>query len=53
MGSEMCIRDRVFTDDASVAENNGLEIYLVKGNEENLKITTPIDFKIAESLIKK
>ena len=43
----------VFTDDASVAENNGLEIYLVKGNEENLKITTPIDFKIAESLIKK
>lgn len=43
----------VFTDDASVAENNGMEIHLVKGNEENLKITTPIDFKIAESLIKK
>ena len=43
----------VFTDDASVAENSGMEIYLVKGNEENLKITTPIDFKIAESLIKK
>ena len=43
----------IFTDDASVAENSGMEIYLVKGNEENLKITTPIDFKIAESLIKK
>ena len=43
----------IFTDDASVAENSGMEIYLVKGNEENLKITTPIDFNIAESLIKK
>ena len=43
----------IFTDDASVAENSGMEIFLVKGNEENLKITTPIDFKIAESLIKK
>ena len=40
-------------ENASVAENSGMEIYLVKGNEENLKITTPIDFKIAESLIKK
>ncbi len=43
----------IFTDDASVAENSGMEIYLVKGNEENLKITTPIDFNIAESIIKK
>ncbi len=43
----------IFTDDASVAENSGMEICLVKGNEENLKITTPIDFKMAESLIKK
>ena len=43
----------IFTDDASVAEHSGMEIYLVEGNEENLKITTSFDFNIAESLIKK
>jgi 2-C-methyl-D-erythritol 4-phosphate cytidylyltransferase len=40
-----------FTDDASVIEKMGEIIQLVEGNEENLKITTPFDLKIAESII--
>lgn len=41
----------VFTDDASVVESKGHSITLVEGNRENIKITTPYDIKIAESLI--
>ncbi len=40
-----------FTDDASVFENAGNKIYLTNGNYENIKITTPMDIKIAESLL--
>ena len=40
-----------FTDDASVVEQLGHNIYLVDGNKENIKITTPEDLKMAEVLI--
>ena len=40
-----------FTDDASVVEKLGHKIYLVKGNKENIKITTPEDLKMAEALV--
>jgi 2-C-methyl-D-erythritol 4-phosphate cytidylyltransferase len=40
-----------FTDDASVVESYGHSIILVEGNRENIKITTPFDLKIAETLI--
>jgi 2-C-methyl-D-erythritol 4-phosphate cytidylyltransferase len=40
-----------FTDDASVVEAYGHAITLVDGNRENIKITTPGDLKIAETLI--
>ena len=40
-----------FTDDASVVEAMGLHIALVNGNSENIKITEPIDLRIAELLI--
>jgi 2-C-methyl-D-erythritol 4-phosphate cytidylyltransferase len=39
------------TDDASLVEEFGEIIHLVKGNEENIKITTPYDLKIAELFI--
>ena len=39
-----------FTDDATVVENRGFPIYLTEGNEENIKITTPKDLRIAEVL---
>lgn len=41
-----------FTDDASVAEAAGHGITLVEGNRENIKITSPFDLLIANSLIK-
>jgi 2-C-methyl-D-erythritol 4-phosphate cytidylyltransferase len=37
-----------FTDDASVVEALGETVYLVEGNSENIKITTPFDLKVAE-----
>lgn len=42
-----------FTDDATVLEKTGIEINLVEGNSENIKITTQADLKIAEALLKK
>lgn len=41
-----------FTDDASVAEAIGINIHLVKGEVTNIKITTPLDLKIGELIIK-
>lgn len=38
-----------FTDDASVVEAAGYPIHLTAGNQENLKITSPIDMEIAKS----
>lgn len=39
-----------FTDDASVVEALGEKVYLVEGNRENIKLTTPFDLKLAEML---
>lgn len=44
--------DETFTDDASVVEKLGYKIDLVKGNIENIKITSPIDIALAEVLMK-
>ena len=40
-----------FTDDASVVEAAGHPVVLVAGNRENIKITTPWDLHVAETLI--
>lgn len=40
-----------FTDDASVVEALGIPVTLTEGNRENIKITTPFDLKVAESLL--
>ncbi|WP_299581913.1 2-C-methyl-D-erythritol 4-phosphate cytidylyltransferase [uncultured Sunxiuqinia sp.] len=42
-----------FTDDASVCEAAGISIHLVDGNPENIKITTPVDLLLAETLLNK
>lgn len=42
----------LITDDASLVEAMGIKINLVEGNEENIKLTTPLDLKIAEVLLK-
>lgn len=40
-----------FTDDASVVESMGFSVNLIAGNPENIKLTTPLDMKIAEFLM--
>lgn len=39
------------TDDCSAVERMGMSIKIVEGEERNLKITTPMDLKIAEMLL--
>ncbi|OFX66915.1 MAG: 2-C-methyl-D-erythritol 4-phosphate cytidylyltransferase [Bacteroidetes bacterium GWE2_29_8] len=41
----------LFTDDASVFENNGYKINCIQGNEENIKITSPFDLKFASYIL--
>ncbi len=43
----------LFTDDASVVEANGHSVFLVEGNLENIKITSPIDLTVGEALTAK
>ena len=39
------------TDDCSAVERLGMKIKIVEGDEMNLKVTTPMDLKIAEMLL--
>lgn len=45
-------KDR-FTDEATVVEAFGLKIYLVEGEDTNIKITRPLDLEFAEKLLDK
>jgi len=40
-----------FTDEATVVEGYGLKVTLVEGEENNIKITQPVDLLIAEKII--
>jgi 2-C-methyl-D-erythritol 4-phosphate cytidylyltransferase len=40
-----------FTDEATVVESFGLKISLVEGEEDNIKITRPVDLLIAEAVL--
>lgn len=40
-----------FTDEASVVESIGKEIYFIEGNKKNIKITTPEDLIIASAYL--
>lgn len=44
--------DTSFTDDATVAEAAGTRVHLTHGNRENIKITTPEDLAVANTLLK-
>lgn len=39
------------TDDCSAVENMGMSVKIVEGDERNIKVTTPMDLKIAELLL--
>ncbi|MEX0635243.1 MAG: 2-C-methyl-D-erythritol 4-phosphate cytidylyltransferase, partial [Ferruginibacter sp.] len=40
-----------FTDEASVVESFGTKVHLIEGEENNIKITQPIDLVLAEYLL--
>ena len=39
------------TDDCSAVERMGMKVKIVEGDERNIKVTTPMDLKIAEMLL--
>ena len=47
------IRNCDFTDDSQIIEKLGYDVFLVEGEEANIKITTPIDFAISEAIYEK
>ena len=49
---ELAYHEKV-TDDACLVEEIGYTIHLVESNEENIKLTTPFDFLIAETIIQR
>ena len=47
------INSEMFTDDCKLLEEYGTEVKMVEGSYSNIKITTPDDIPIAESLLEK
>jgi 2-C-methyl-D-erythritol 4-phosphate cytidylyltransferase len=45
--------DNAFTDEATVAEKFGIKIHLIAGEDENIKLTRPIDMLVAEKILEK
>lgn len=41
-----------FTDDATVAENDGVFVKLIQGEDSNIKITTSVDMEFASFMLK-
>ena len=39
------------TDDCSAVELLGMSVKIVEGDERNIKITTPVDLKLAEAFL--
>ena len=39
------------TDDSSAVERLGMSVKIVEGDERNIKVTTPMDLKIAQMLL--
>lgn len=44
--------DPAFTDEATVLEATGMEVYLTEGDKRNIKVTTPEDMMIAAVMLK-
>jgi 2-C-methyl-D-erythritol 4-phosphate cytidylyltransferase len=45
------LEDYAVTDDASAVEYLGMKVKIVEGDERNIKVTTPMDLKIAQMLL--
>ena len=46
------LKDFDVTDDCAVCERAGYEVYMVEGSYENIKMTTPDDLVLAETILK-
>ncbi len=46
------VEKKSYTDDCGAMEGMGMRVYMTEGSEENLKITTPFDLKVAELIMK-
>ncbi len=44
--------DFMVTDDASLVEELGVPVKVINGSEENIKVTTPLDLVVAETILK-
>ena len=42
----------IVTDECFLVEKLGVEVSIVEGNAQNIKITTPADFAIVENFLK-
>ncbi|MBE7016755.1 MAG: 2-C-methyl-D-erythritol 4-phosphate cytidylyltransferase [Ruminococcaceae bacterium] len=48
------VRDgKTYTDDCAAVEAMGVKIRVVQGSEDNIKVTTPLDIPLAESIAEK
>ena len=45
------LEDAPITDDCSAVERLGMKVKIVEGDERNIKVTTPMDLKIAQMLL--
>ena len=43
---------QTYTDDCAAVEALGVPVHLTRGSEENLKITTPLDMVLAETILR-
>jgi 2-C-methyl-D-erythritol 4-phosphate cytidylyltransferase len=43
--------DPAFTDEATLVERSGRPVHFVEGEERNIKVTTPMDLRLAEVLL--
>jgi 2-C-methyl-D-erythritol 4-phosphate cytidylyltransferase len=43
--------DAAFTDEATLVESTGGSVHLVEGDENNLKVTSPVDLRMLELLL--
>ncbi|MBL7981711.1 MAG: 2-C-methyl-D-erythritol 4-phosphate cytidylyltransferase [Flavobacteriales bacterium] len=43
--------DPAFTDEATLVERLGMDVHLVEGEEQNIKVTTPFDLRVAEVVL--
>ena len=49
--TDALMKELPVTDDASAVEALGFSVFLSQGSEENIKLTTPLDMKLAETVL--